>query len=78
MLKTAMVFAGVAILLLTPACKTSHEIDVKPVQTSHDVEVKPIEIKPIHITIDVNIRVDRALDDFFDDIDKADETSGKK
>ncbi|MCD4742723.1 MAG: YnbE family lipoprotein [Desulfobacteraceae bacterium] len=38
--------------------------------TKHEVEVKPVEIKPIHITIDVNIKVDRALDDFFGDIDK--------
>ncbi|GAB6906580.1 conserved exported hypothetical protein [Desulfosarcina cetonica] len=38
--------------------------------THHEVEVKPVEIKPIHITIDVNVKVDRALDDFFGDIDK--------
>jgi hypothetical protein len=37
--------------------------------TSHEVEIKPVEIKPIHITIDVNVKVDRALDDFFGDID---------
>ena len=39
--------------------------------TRHEVAVEPMEIKPIHITIDVNIRVDKALDDFFDDIDSA-------
>ncbi len=39
--------------------------------TQHKVEMAPVEVKPIHITIDVNIRVDRALDDFFGDIDKA-------
>lgn len=38
--------------------------------TRHEVELKPVEIKPIHITIDVNIKVDRALDDFFGDIDE--------
>jgi len=38
-------------------------------QSSHQVEVKPVEIKPIHITIDVNIRVEKALDDFFDDLE---------
>ncbi len=38
--------------------------------TRHEVELKPVEVKPIHITIDVNIRVDRALDDFFEEIDK--------
>ncbi|MFP4476630.1 MAG: YnbE family lipoprotein [Desulfatibacillaceae bacterium] len=39
-------------------------------QTSHEVEIKPVEVKPIHITIDVNVRVDRALDDFFSDVDQ--------
>ena len=29
------------------------------------------EIKPIHITLDINLKVDRALDDFFSDIDQA-------
>jgi len=39
--------------------------------TQHKVEVAPVEIKPIHITIDVNVKVDRALDNFFGDIDAA-------
>ena len=38
--------------------------------TKHEVEVKPVEIKPIHITIDINIKVDKALDDFFGDLDE--------
>ncbi len=38
--------------------------------TSHQVEIKPVEIKPIHITIDINVKVDRALDNFFGDLDK--------
>jgi Skp family chaperone for outer membrane proteins len=46
--------------------------------TQHKVEMAPVEIKPIHITIDVNIRVDRALDDFFADIDKAAEKAAEK
>lgn len=37
----------------------------------HEVELKPVEIKPIHITIDINVKVDRALDNFFGDLDKA-------
>jgi Skp family chaperone for outer membrane proteins len=41
--------------------------------TQHKVEVAPVEVKPIHITIDVNVKVDRALDDFFSDIDTAEE-----
>lgn len=41
--------------------------------TQHKVEVAPVEVKPIHITIDVNVKVDRALDDYFGDIDAAKE-----
>ena len=45
--------------------------------TRHKINVAPVEIKPIHITIDVNIRVQKALDDFFDDIDNAEEKQRK-
>ena len=41
--------------------------------TKHSIEVAPVEVKPIHITIDVNVKIDRALDDFFSDIDKAED-----
>ena len=41
--------------------------------TQHKVEVAPVEVKPIHITIDVNVKVDKALDDFFGDVDSAEE-----
>ena len=41
--------------------------------TQHKVEVAPVEVKPIHITIDVNVKVDKALDDFFSDVDDAEE-----
>ncbi len=46
------------IILLTHGC------------TRHAVQVDPVEIKPIHITIDVNIKVDKELDDFFGDLDE--------
>ena len=36
---------------------------------SDPMEVKPVEIKPIHITLDINVKVDRELDSFFSDID---------
>ncbi|MEW6221579.1 MAG: hypothetical protein AB1634_18890 [Thermodesulfobacteriota bacterium] len=39
--------------------------------TRHEVAVAPVEVKPIRITIDVNVKVDRALDEFFDDLDQA-------
>ena len=29
-----------------------------------------VEVKPIHITVDVNVRVEQALDDFFGDLDR--------
>ncbi|SDO90694.1 YnbE family lipoprotein [Desulforhopalus singaporensis] len=38
--------------------------------TRHEVAIAPVEIKPIHITIDVNVKVDKALDDFFGDLDE--------
>ncbi len=57
-----------AILLLMAVSCTQHKIE-----STHKVEVAPVEIKPIHITIDVNIKVDKDLDDFFSDIDEATE-----
>lgn len=45
-------------------------------QIKTENEIKPIEVKPIHITVDINVKVDRALDDFFGDLD-ATETGGK-
>ena len=33
---------------------------------THTVKVEPIEVKPIHMTVDINLKVDRALDNFFD------------
>ena len=38
--------------------------------TKSEVDIKPVEIKPIHITIDINLKVDRALDNYFGDLDK--------
>jgi len=35
-----------------------------------NVKTAPIEVKPIHITVDVNVKVERALEDFFGDLDK--------
>ena len=51
---------GVMVLALAGACSTRHA-----------VEVAPVEVKPIHITIDVNVRVQKDLDNFFGDIDDA-------
>ena len=35
------------------------------------VTVDPIEVKPIHIVQDINIRIDRQLDDYFAYQDRA-------
>jgi hypothetical protein len=44
-------------------------------QTQHKVEtVHKIEVAPMHITIDVNVKVDKALNDFFGELDQAEET----
>jgi len=51
-----------ALLMMVQAC-----------QTRHEVKVAPVEVKPIHITIDVNVKIDKELDDFFGDIDEAGE-----
>ncbi len=54
------ILLSLTILILFCGCNTKHE-----------VKVAPVEVKPIHITIDVNVKVDRALDNFFGDLDAA-------
>lgn len=41
----------------------------------HKVEVEPVEVKPIHMTVDINIKVDRQLEEFFD-FEEDDQSSG--
>lgn len=45
---------------LFSACRTEHKVE--------------LEVKPMHITIDVNVKVDKELDNFFGDLDKKDPT----
>ena len=61
-----LIYLLIPFLLLMMAGCTQHKVETKS-----QVEVAPVEIKPIHITIDVNIKVDRALDDFFSDLDES-------
>ena len=61
MIKPNLILIGALLIFTAAGC------------TQHKVEVAPVEVKPIHITIDVNVKVDRALDDFFGDIDEAEE-----
>ncbi len=39
------------------------------IKTESKVEIAPIEVKPVHLTIDINVRVEKQLDDFFGDLD---------
>jgi hypothetical protein len=65
MSKKVALFLFAALVLLKVGC------------TRHEVQVAPVEVKPIHITIDVNVKVDRALDDFFGELDEAEEKMGE-
>lgn len=58
----AAVLAGVMPLA---GCKTEHTV-----RTENTVRIEPIEVKPIHMTLDVNIRVERELDDFFKEVEQ--------
>lgn len=59
-----LIVVGVLLLMGTFGC-TRHEV-----KTESKVEVAPIKVEPIHITIDLNIKIDKELDDFFSDLDK--------
>ena len=59
MIKRSYILPAAIIFLISYGC------------TQHKVEVAPVEIKPIHITIDVNVKVDKALDEFFNEVDSA-------
>ena len=67
MKKTTRVLVLNLFFLLSGSWGCTHHV----VETKSEVALAPVEIKPIHITIDINIKVDRALDNFFGDIDKA-------
>ena len=53
------------ICLTSPAILLAAAVSCARLDTKSEVDVKPIEVKPIHITVDVNVRVDRQLDQFF-------------
>ena len=64
MIGKCLTAAGVILLVTTLGC-TRHEV-----KTESKVEVAPIKVEPIHITIDLNIKIDKELDDFFSDLDE--------
>lgn len=64
-----MKHAGIALFLLAALL-----LPVAGCQTQHRIEtVHKVEVAPMHITIDINVKVDRALDDFFGDLDELEE-----
>ena len=63
-----------ALLVLLFAACTKHEIKVEPIKTEHVVEVKPMEMT---INVNVNVKVDNALNNFFGDIDAAQKKRGE-
>lgn len=65
-MRTIATIAAAFGLLSMTGCYTEHKVEM---DTKHT-----LEIKPMHITIDINLKVDKALDDFFGDIDKQDTT----
>lgn len=67
---TTSLAAGAGLLLLATGC-TQHNVD-----TASTVDVRPIEVKPIHITVDVNVRIDRQLDEFFAFEEEIDQPAG--
>jgi len=64
MQKTAWLLLVVVVLGVSPGC----------IRTNSTVELKPVEVKPIHITVDINVRVAKELDSVFGDLDAADPT----
>jgi hypothetical protein len=57
--------AAILLLFMGQACQTQHKVEMESVHR--------IQVEPMHITIDINIKVDKALDNFFGDLDEAEE-----
>lgn len=45
-----------------------------PLRTEHHISSDPVRVEPIEINVNVRVKVDRQLDDFFGDLDAKDET----
>lgn len=54
---------ALTLILFASGCQTQHKVET----------VHKVEVAPMHITIDVNVKVDKALDDFFGDLDAAED-----
>jgi hypothetical protein len=60
----ALVTILLAAAFLLPGCNTTHTVKMEPVK---------VEVEPIHMTLDINVKVDKQLDDFFDFEDEFEE-----
>ncbi|TVM00724.1 MAG: hypothetical protein CV087_13120 [Candidatus Brocadia sp. WS118] len=56
-MKRALVVGCMVFFIFSQGCKTEHKVEV--------------DVKPMQITIDVNVRIDRQLEDFFGNLDAA-------
>ena len=72
MIRRYLMIFNVILVVSAFGC-TKHEV-----KTESKVEVAPIKVEPIHITIDLNIKIDKELDDFFSDLDEAAEAPADK
>ena len=61
-MKKYFVASCMILLIYSQGCKTEHKVEV--------------EVKPMQITVDVNIRIDRELENFFGSLDQAVKTVG--
>ena len=61
MKKNGVLIFGVLMAIMLGGCWSSHKIE-----SVH-------EIKPIHIIIDINLKVDKELDNYFGDLDATEE-----
>jgi hypothetical protein len=62
--QSTLLILAAAVLFVVQACYSQHKVET----------VHKIEVAPMHITIDVNVKVDKALDDFFGDLDEVEDT----
>lgn len=63
-MKRILIVSSIIFLTYSQGCKTEHKVEV--------------DVKPMQITIDVNIRIDRQLEDFFGNLDEVAKSIGSE
>ncbi len=64
-MKQGILLVAVALVLFVAASCTHHTVE-----TQSKVELAPVEVKPIHIVLDVNIKIQEALKKKFEKEDE--------